>query len=91
MTPNESHELRANDEPQRILLEASERIKACYPDGTKIEALIDGERVIGTTRYVGMTPPVARWRRSHDTAFVVETESETWPFVPSSHPHRVLP
>ncbi len=91
MTPNESPALRTNDEPQRILLEASERIKACYPNGTKIEALIDGTHVIGTTRYIGMTPPVARCRRSHDTAFVVDTESEAWPFVPSAHPHRVLP
>ena len=74
-----TNELRTNDEPQRILLEASERIKACYPDGTKIEARIEGERVIGTAQYVG----VGVWE-INDGIF-------GWPFSPSIHPHRVLP
>lgn len=74
-----TNELRTNDEPQRILLEASERIKACYPDGTKIEAMIHGERVFGRLEYAGL----GHWSLYNGTLNRV--------FSPAVHPHRVLP
>lgn len=76
MTPNE---LRTNDEPQRILLEASERIKACYPNGTRVEALIAGKRITGRLHYVGLAE------------FDLLTDDECMEFSPAVHPHRVLP
>ena len=83
-----TNELRTNDEPQRILLEASRRIRACYPNGTKIEALIDGERVSGYVQYVGF-----RARRTYiePALFVIVSDFEQHPFSPAVHPHRVLP
>lgn len=88
MTPNDSPALRTNDEPQRILLEASERIKACYPNGTRVEALIDGERVTGTVHYVGL-----RTSRTYVNSelFVIVSDFEQYPFSPAVHPHRMLP
>lgn len=77
--------LSTNDEPQRILWEASERIKACYPNGTRVEALIDGERVTGTVYYAGFDAP---------SLFVIVMDIEHHPFHPFSpavDPHRVLP
>ena len=84
MTPNESKKaegLSTNDEPQRILLEASERIKACYPDGTKVEARISGELVRGEVSYAGL---------GHFDLFD-ESRSHWLHFSPAVHPHRVLP
>lgn len=75
-----TNELRTNDEPQRILLEASERIKACYPNGTKIEALINGVTIYGDTNYIG------------NGEFALRSNSGIYyPFSPAVHPHRVLP
>lgn len=90
MTPNESPALRTNDEPQRILLEASERIQACYPNGTWVEALIDGERVTGTVRYVGLR---TRGMYVNPELFVIDLGDglEPYSFSPAVHPHRVLP
>lgn len=79
MTPNESPALRTNDEPQRILLEASERIKACYPNGIKIEALIDGKLKIGIIDYRGL----GTWELLNSDGVHL--------FSPAVHPHRVLP
>lgn len=83
-----TNELRTNDEPQRILLEASERIKACYPNGTRVEALIDGERVTGKVHYVGLG---ARIKYVHPAIFVLVSDGDEIPFSPAFHPHRVLP
>ena len=74
-------ELHTNDEPQRILLEASERIKACYPPGTSVEALIDGNTMRGHINYDGF---------GKSSAFD-ETRRVWLRFYPAIHPHRVLP
>jgi len=74
-----TNELRTNDEPQRILLEASERIKACYPDGAKIVAKIGDERITGKVFY------------NEIGEFVIVSGAEIIPFSPAAHPHRVLP
>lgn len=79
MTPNESPALRTNDEPQRILLQASRRIQACYPNGTRVEALIQGERVFGHLEYEGL----GHWRLYYGM--------RNRAFSPAVHPHRVLP
>jgi hypothetical protein len=82
MTPSKSHELRTNDRPRRILLEASERIKACYPDGTKVETLIDRKRVGGEVIYVGVGLFAI-----HET-----DDPDCWhSFCPATDPHKVLP
>jgi len=83
-----TNELRTNDEPQRILLEASERIKACYPNGTRVEVRYPRGTVIGTVRYIGL--------RTHGTdgrpeLFVIDSDLGEWPFSPAVNPHRVLP
>jgi len=81
-----TNKLRTNDRPQRILLEASERIQACYPHETRVEALIDGERVTGGVFYIGLMT-----RRPHPELFVIVSDFEQHPFSPAVHPHRVLP
>ncbi|MBA8886103.1 hypothetical protein FHW12_000294 [Dokdonella fugitiva] len=83
-----TNELRTNDEPQRILLEASRRIQACYPNGTRVEAMIDGERVTGRVSYVGLT---TRRTYVNPELFVIVSDFEQHPFSPAVHPHRVLP
>ena len=73
-------ELHTNDEPQRILLEASERIKACYPPGTRIAMeLPSGTVLVGTVLYNGFGN------------FLLRTDGDVRRFVPAIHPHRVLP
>jgi len=74
-----TNELRTNDEPQRILLEASERIKACYPNGTKVEVLYGDDLVRGDLQYEGL----GHWSLCNNDG--------TYPFSPAVHPHRVLP
>jgi hypothetical protein len=74
-----TNELRTNDEPQRILLEAYHRIRACYPNGTRVEALIHGERVFGHLEYEGL----GHWTLRNGMGYR--------PFFPHAHPHRVLP
>jgi hypothetical protein len=76
-----TNELRTNDEPQRILLEASERIKACYPAGTRVEARIAGQLVRGRVCYDNL---------GHFDVFD-EARREWRHFSPAVHPHRVLP
>ncbi len=81
-----TNELRTNDEPQRILLEASERIKACYPDGTKIEAQIGPYKLIGEIQYIGMNGGY------RGNLFILDAGvAGNFPFSPAVHPHRVLP
>ena len=73
--------LHTNDEPQRILLEASERIKACYPPGTRVEAFVNGIRVLGGVYY-----------RGFGEFEVFDTRFTRWHrFDPATDPHRVLP
>lgn len=73
-------DLRTNDEPQRILLEASERMKACYPDGARIEAILHGKRISGNVFYDGL-----------GKFYVVDEHEFTHPFCPAIDPHKVLP
>lgn len=82
-----TNELRTNDEPNRILMEASARIQACYPNGTRIEALIDGKRIKGTVRYVGFR---TRRRYMPPALFVLVTDDGELPFYPAANPHRVM-
>jgi len=91
MTTNEHKKaegLSTNDRPQRILLDACRRIQACYPNGTRIEALIDGERVTGYVQYVGFR---ARRTYVNPELFVIVSDFEQHPFSPAVHPHRALP
>jgi streptogramin lyase len=75
-------ELHTNDEPQRILLEASKRIKACYPPGTRIEVRLPSGAVrTGAVLYSGMGQ---FWFREDDSPTLHQ-------FRPSTDPHRVLP
>ena len=78
-----TNELRTNDEPQRILLEASRRIQACYPNGTKVEAELDYGRMCGETRYCGLGRFVLVVETPHGIRENI--------FSPAVHPHRVLP
>lgn len=74
-----THELHTNDEPQRVLLEASERIKACYPPGTMVEMQFGDNRVTGAVCYMGLG------------LFVIVRDNVKYAFDPATNPHRVLP
>jgi len=76
-------ELHTNDEPQRILLEASERIKACYPPGTRIE--------VQFSFGFGVCTGMVSYDGFGQFRFQPDGSPFTYRFTPATEPHRVLP